>query len=308
LLVDSPNELSLQDQEIVHPDAPSSTAASEPTTRDTFVEGAPDSGSRQQPPGEASRLKDGNLGKEGNLAAKEGNLRLEPDAPLPFNHLPSIPPPSNALPVLAVEPKHLLDPIDVLAKLQPAQLLKELLGRVLAGGIGRLYFERQQTHGRILWSQDGVPQSVLENLSSDIVQGVINELKLLTRIPLMPVQKPKQVEIERIYQRHRLLLRLRVMPGDYGEEATLQVLRGAALKFYQQQQLTALSRDALVIAQELQRKVNEISARTRFYPVVTTDQSSIFPALNGVIKNIEEQLDALKRLQTTKAVDIEDDD
>jgi hypothetical protein len=36
------------------------------------------------------------------------------------------------------------------------------LGRVLIGGIGRLYFERQSEQGRILWSQDGVLQSVLE--------------------------------------------------------------------------------------------------------------------------------------------------
>jgi len=294
LLVDSPAELSLQDQEIVSAHTPIAAASSETATRDTFVESAADRTDEQPSPSKAAEPKD-------------SALRLETDRPVPFNHLPNIPAPSDALPILAVEPKHLLDPIDVLAKLQPAQLLKELLGRVLAGGIGRLYFERQQHNGRILWSQDGVPQSVLEHLPSDVVQGVINELKLLTRIPLLPVQKPKQVEIERIYQRHRLLLRLRVMPGNYGEEATLQVLRGAALKFYQQQQLTSLSRDALVIAQELQRKVNEISARTRFYPVVTSDQSSIFPAINSVIKNIEEQLDALKTLQTTKTTDTEED-
>ncbi len=200
-----------------------------------------------------------------------------------------------------VDAKHLSDPVEILLTLPPAELLREVLSRVLVGGIGRLYLERQQNQGRILWSQNGVVQSVLEGLSVEALQGVINELKSLTRLPQIPVQKPKQVEIERRYQKHRLLLRLRVMPGTYGEEATVQVLRGAALKFYQQQQLAALSRDALNIAQDLQQKVNEIRVRTRFYPMLTADQLSILPALDKVIKSVEEQLDALKALQLTEA-------
>jgi type II secretory ATPase GspE/PulE/Tfp pilus assembly ATPase PilB-like protein len=187
----------------------------------------------------------------------------------------------------------------MLATLPPSELLVELLGRLLVGGIGRLYFERQSQHGRILWSQNGVLQSVLEELPLDVIQGVVNELKLLTHLPLIPVTKPKQVEIERRYQKQRLLLRLRVMPGVNGEEATVQVLRGAALKFYQQQQLASLSRDALTIAQELQRKVNEMRVRTRFYPLHSPDQLSILPALDEVIKSVEQELEALKALQIT---------
>ncbi len=226
-------------------------------------------------------------------------------------HPTDVPPtpsaPADTLPLLEINAKHLSDPVEVLATLNPADLLQELLGRVLLGGIGRLYLERQHNYGRILWSQNGVLQSVLEELPLEVLQGAINELKLMTRLPLIPVQKPKQVEIERIYQRHRLLLRLRVMPGNYGEEATVQVLRGAALKFYQQQQLASLSRDALGIAQDLQRKVNEIRVRTRFYPIVSQDQLDILPALSSVIKNVEQQLESLKNLQLVE-VDDEDDE
>jgi type II secretory ATPase GspE/PulE/Tfp pilus assembly ATPase PilB-like protein len=210
---------------------------------------------------------------------------------------PEVPAAPDSLPTLEIKAKHLSDPAEVLAKLPPSELLHELLGRVLLGGIGRLYLERQPGHARILWSQNGVLQSVLEELPFDTLQGVINELKLLTRLPMLPVQKTRQVEIERLYQRQRLLLRLRVMPGNYGEEATMQVLRGAALKFYQQQQLTTLSRDALNIAQELQQKVNEIRVRTRFYPMLTADQLSILPALDDVLKSVEQQLEALKSMQ-----------
>ena len=229
-------------------------------------------------------------------ALKETLLLAEEAIPPP--ELPSqIRVPGESLPVLQVEATHLSDPVEQLANLSPANLLSELMARLLLGGIGRLYLERQADHGRILWSQNGVLQSVLENLSLNQLQGMINELKRLTHLPLLPVQEAKQAEIERLYQKQRLLLRLRVMPGNFGEEATLQVLRGAALKFYQQQQLSTLSRDALGIAQELQQKVNEIRNRTRFYPMVTPDQLSILPALNQVVKSVEQQLAALKEVQ-----------
>jgi type II secretory ATPase GspE/PulE/Tfp pilus assembly ATPase PilB-like protein len=210
---------------------------------------------------------------------------------------PSVPKTGLSLPALEVEPQYLSSPIEVLAELPPHLLLNELLARVLAGGIGRLYLERHSDKGRILWSQNGVLQLVLENVKSSVFQGLIQELKRLTHLPMLPVEKPKQVEIERIYKQNRLLLRLRVMPGTYGEEATLQVLRGAALKFYQQQQLENLSRDALNIAQQLQQKVNEIRDRTNLDPSLNTDKLEALPALGELVHNLEEQIKHLRILQ-----------
>ncbi len=212
---------------------------------------------------------------------------------------PQPPTPSSGvgLPVLEVQAHHISSPVEVLATLPPKNLLQELLARVLAGGIGRLFFERHPNSGRILWSQNGVLQSVLEGLDTAVFQGVINELKLLTHLSLISVEHPKQVEIERIYQQHRLLLRLRVMPGTHGEEATLQVLRGAALKFYQQQQLENLSRDALTMAQQLQTKINEIQKRTRIDPTLTAGQLDALPALDELLKSLNQQLETLKLLQ-----------
>lgn len=171
------------------------------------------------------------------------------------------------------------------------------------GGIGRLYFERHPDRGRILWSQNGVLQSVLEGLDPGIFQGVINELKRLTHMSLITVDKSKQVEIERVYQKNRLLLRLRVMPATHGEEATLQVLRGAALKFYQQQQIEHISRDALNMAQQLQRKVYEIRERTYRNPSFTGGQLEALPALSQLVKNIEQQLEAMKQITTSGPLD-----
>ena len=208
-------------------------------------------------------------------------------------------PPIEAPPILDVQARYLSQPIEFIATLAPQDLLQELLGRVLLGGIGRLYFERQADQGRILWSQDGVLQSVIERLSLPVFQGVIIELKRVVQLPLLPVIQPKQVEVERRYQQESLLLRLRVMPGTHGEEATLQVLRGVALKFYQRQQLEKLSQDALKLAQQLQRKLNEIRDRSSRHP--TTIET--LPALNQMLQGLDKQLEALTALQASQHSD-----
>jgi len=197
---------------------------------------------------------------------------------------------------LEVQALHLSRSIEFIGTLAPKQMLQELLGRVLVGGIGRLYFERQADQGRILCSQDGVVQSVLDGLSLPIFQGLIMELKRIVNLPLMPVIQSKQVEIERRYQQEALLLRLRVMPGTHGEEATLQVLRGVALKFYQRQQLEKLSQDALKLAQELQRKLNEIRDRSGRYPMPL----EVLPALNQLLEGLDEQLESLAQSQVNQ--------
>ncbi|WP_199333519.1 hypothetical protein [Oculatella sp. FACHB-28] len=217
----------------------------------------------------------------------------EPEQP-EQEHSPASVPLLNSLPTLDVQAKYLSSPVEVLATLQSKELLQELLGRILFGGIGRLYFERQQQHGRILWSQDGVLQSVIDKLDVTTFQGVISELKQMTQLPLITVDKPKQAEIERFYQQTRLLLRFRVMPTAHGEEATLQVLRGAALKFYQQQQLTNLGRDALGIAKQLQLKVNEIRDRARTSSSFSADRLEALPALNQLLHCIEAELEQLQ--------------
>ncbi|MCT7956403.1 ATPase, T2SS/T4P/T4SS family [Laspinema palackyanum] len=232
--------------------------------------------------------------------------------PLPHSHLatsdrPSLPAPHStpmlpgaAVPLLQVSVSHPHSSLDELANLPPKELLQELLGRILEGGIGRLYFERQSQQGRILWSQDGVVQSVMDGLELSLFGGVMNELKLLAHLPLIPLQKPKQVEIERRYNKEELLLRLRVMPGTDGERATLQVLRGAALKFYKQQQVEDLSRDALRLALQLQRKVDELRDRASKIPDLALSKLDALPALNQLIRQVDEQLAKLKALDEHK--------
>jgi type II secretory ATPase GspE/PulE/Tfp pilus assembly ATPase PilB-like protein len=197
------------------------------------------------------------------------------------------------LPALELQ-VNLAKPIEELVKLPPKLLFQELLGRALVGGIGRLYFERQNEFGRVLWSQNGVLQSVVEHLELPLFQGMIHELKLLTRMPLIPIQTAKQVEIERLYQDARMLLRCRFIPTERGEEATIQVLRGVALKFYQQQQLATLERDALTIAKQLQTKVSQIRDRAFSEGSLSAARIEVLPALTQLLRHIEEQIGTLQ--------------
>jgi type II secretory ATPase GspE/PulE/Tfp pilus assembly ATPase PilB-like protein len=196
----------------------------------------------------------------------------------------------DGLQVLHLSTPKLMSPLEDLATLPPKKLLEQLLGRVLADGIGRLYLERRPYHGRILWSENGVLQSVLEKVPLSVFQGVLNELKRFASLPMTTVMEPKQVERECLYQQNRLLLRLRVMPGMYGEEATLQVLRGAALKFYQQQQVARLSRDAMGISQQLIYKLRELKDRLALNQKLNPEQAEAFDSLTRMLDNLDQQI------------------
>ncbi|MBF2049035.1 MAG: hypothetical protein IGS54_17010 [Elainella sp. C42_A2020_010] len=201
--------------------------------------------------------------------------------------------PVKSLAMLQLQTKHITSPIETLTSLPPQELVQELLARVLLGGIGRLYFECYTQHGRVIWSQNGVLQSVLDPVALPVFQAVIQELKTMACIARLPVTQPQQAELEYLYDRSGVLLRFRFMPGQYGEEATVQVLRGAALKFYQQQQLNKLEHDAITIAKQLQNKLNEIRARAYSQPALLEPKFEMLPKLSQVLHHIEHQLDEL---------------
>ncbi|MBD2204619.1 pilus assembly protein PilB [Calothrix sp. FACHB-1219] len=199
----------------------------------------------------------------------------------------------NNLSVSPLQTSEISRPLELLTHLPPRKLLEQLLARVLRGGIGRLYLERQHNQGRILWSDNGILQSVVENLSLDVFQSIINEFKKFADVPLTTISEAKQVEKECKYRNDNLLLRLRLMPGIYGEEATLQVLRGAALKFYQQQQLSRLSRDTLVMAQKLSFKLHELEKRLLINNTNQSEQLKAIAAITKIVENLDKQLNIL---------------
>lgn len=222
-------------------------------------------------------------------------------SPLPFVL------PGSALPQLETNSLHINASSEELLALSPKDLLQALLGRILATGIGRLFFEHQGHQGRILWSDSGVFQSFVDCLPLATFNGVIAELKRLTSLPMDPVENVVQVEIERIHEKNRLLLRLKLMPkpqiGDQprseGEDATLQILRGTALRFYQQQQASSLSRDTLTVARQLQRKVQELHRRSYSTLPINSDELGVMPELQEVLQTVKNQLIEIERQTST---------
>ncbi|NJR64763.1 MAG: pilus assembly protein PilB [Leptolyngbyaceae cyanobacterium CRU_2_3] len=207
--------------------------------------------------------------------------------------LPGIADLIKEVPVLDIQANYLPSSVDALMGLPPQTMLQELLARVLVGGIGRLYFESHAHSGRVLWSQNGVLQSVLEKLPTSVFQGLLDELKQVAHLPKQSIEQSRQAEAEYLYDRARVLLRFRFMAGNYGEEATLQVLRGAALKFYQQQQVTKLERDAMGIARQLQNKLKEIRDRAHSEPGLAGAKFEVLPALSQLLQSMENELDDL---------------
>ncbi|MBD3880853.1 hypothetical protein IFO70_03695 [Phormidium tenue FACHB-886] len=273
-----------------------------PGDRNTLIVDSPeelDSPSLDQP----SLLKP-SLSKPGSSVSSRADLIIKANASflrrnsqkpagIPASSAPRSLPPLESLPVLTVQAHHPGSPLQTLSGLPPLELLQELLVRVLADGIGRLYFECHAGYGRVLWSQDGVLQSVLEGLPLAQLRGMIKELKQVVHLPPQPVERLRQAEAEYLYDHHRILLCCRFMPSNHGEEATVQVLRGAALKFYQQQQVSKLERDALSIANQLQNKLKEIRNRTHAEPGLVSAKSETLPALSQLLQGMEELLDDL---------------
>ncbi len=205
-----------------------------------------------------------------------------PDPPFEF--------PGSALPELQLQSP---PPGASWQSLSGEAFMHGLLVRMMASGVGRLFLVRKPSGGQVLWTENGAAKMLLEQVAPDQFRGAIAALKQLTHLPIAPVQAPIEVEIERFYQRQRILLRLRITPKDGGEEATIQVLRGAALKFYQKHQIHNLRRDTSAIAQELRQKVLELSRRNHHGEI---DRSTL-PEIDRTIASLEDQLIQLKQLR-----------
>ncbi len=182
----------------------------------------------------------------------------------------------------------------LLCALPPKVLMQALLDKVIGDGIGRLYLKHQAPSNRILWSRNGVLEGLIEPVESQVLQAVINEFKQLTHVALTPVTLPKQVEIERTHNGQRILLRLKIIPGVESEQATLQVLRGAALQFHQQQQMDRLGRHALDAAQILQHRLNSMRDRARKSLDFQPTRSKTLSALVKLLKELDIQVQEIE--------------
>ncbi len=196
---------------------------------------------------------------------------------------------SIAAPILELKAKHTQKSVDSLSSLEPKQLWQELLAKILDGGIGRLYLTRDLHYGRIIWSRDGVIQSSLDKVKLDVFEQIIREIKTLGKQPLSTLKKPKKVAIERIYNQERILLRLEFFVGKCGDEITIQVLRGEALKFYEQRQVEKSMEQAIYFAEKMEKILRKIR-------MCGNDQNlGDFSRLEAIYRQIERQFQLIQQ-------------
>ncbi|MEM9769256.1 MAG: hypothetical protein AAF892_15450 [Cyanobacteria bacterium P01_D01_bin.71] len=186
------------------------------------------------------------------------------------------------------------DVSELLASMPPQTLMQALLDKVTGEGIGRLYLEPRLKSGRILWSCNGVLEGEIDPINRHILQGVIDEFKKLARLPIEPVVKPQQAEIERDQQGQRILIRLSIKSTEHGEQATVQILRGKALEFYRQQHMERLGRDALDVAHKLQQSLGEIRERARLSISSKPTRSDVLPQLVQLLKQLGAQIQEIE--------------
>jgi type II secretory ATPase GspE/PulE/Tfp pilus assembly ATPase PilB-like protein len=196
---------------------------------------------------------------------------------------------SKASKSLQINAKHETEPLETLTDLTPEELWQELLARLVKEGIGRLYFEINQDFGKIVLTKNGVITSTLEKIDPLLFQELFKATKNLANLPPNPLEKPRKIEVERIYQTKRLLLRFHLFPSQYGEQGTIQVLRDKALAFYQEQQMDSLGEQVLRLTKQLERKLQQIQDLKRINPT----ELEVLPQLRVTQASILEKLEFL---------------
>jgi Type II secretion system (T2SS), protein E, N-terminal domain len=170
------------------------------------------------------------------------------------------------IPSLEVQAIYRSSPVEFLTTLSPQLLWRELLGRVLGVRVGKLCLLRQQDCGRILLSHDGIKQLSIDRVDLHLFQSLLTEFKYLAKIPIALIQKDRRGELLRSHKQERTLLCWQISLGQYGEQATLHVLQGKALQFYQQKQMHELEAQAWQLAKTLESKLQQIQTLKAMNP------------------------------------------
>jgi hypothetical protein len=174
---------------------------------------------------------------------------VPPPSPAPKSQ--PITQPVSQPPVLQVSTQHLAGSPQTLAVLPPQTLVQELLGRALLAGITYIEFNLQGDNSRILWNQSGVLQPLLTGLSSYQLNGILD--CLYQRLASNRSQPIATMAYQ--YQQQDLVLDLR----SQGTTTSLRILKGSALRFFQQQQASQLKQESILLIDQLRSRLNQLN-------------------------------------------------
>jgi len=137
---------------------------------------------------------------------------------------------------------------------------QRLLEKAFQHRIDYLKLSRYSDRGAIIAEQNKDILSAIDQIALPIFCSLIDEIKRLARLPHDVANHPKKVVLERFHEQERILLRLEFSAQEKLEEVGIQILRGKALKAYEQQQIDRVSERALELAKQLEKTLRRIQA------------------------------------------------
>ncbi len=155
-----------------------------------------------------------------------------------------------------VEPKT----VDFLPQLSSQLSWQKLLEQAFKYHSEYITLTRYSDRGGIVTEQDNSVQSSLDRVPLPIFCSLIDEIKRMAKLPQNTSTHPQKLVLERFFEQERILLRLEFSVQQQLETVAIQILRGLALKTYEQQQMDRVSAQALELAKQLEKTLRKIQA------------------------------------------------
>ena len=177
---------------------------------------------------------------------------------------------------------------DSLDVANPEMLWQQLLQKIISGEIDKLYFQYKSDSCSILSGLAGKVDPLLKQIDREVFQEVVRQVKTMAKLPPTKIDKHKKVAVPKLYNGERVLLRIEFFPSRYGEEITMQVLQGEALKFYEQRQADRTIEQALGLGVKLERALSKVVVYRN------SIEANDLDALNSLVRQIEQKLKSLE--------------
>ena len=176
---------------------------------------------------------------------------------------------------------------EILSNSNPEILWQQLLSKIVSGQIDKLYFQHKENFGSILSGHSGAVSPLLDKLDIAVFEAIVNQIKVMAKLPLKKLDKYRKVAIPKLYNKDRVLLRVEFFPSRHGEEITMQMLQGEALRFYEQRQADRTMEQAISLSQKLEKALGKM---TRYQGSIELND---LKTLNTIVDKIGEKLQSL---------------
>jgi hypothetical protein len=152
------------------------------------------------------------------------------------------------------------DTQDFLPQLSPQLSWQKLLDQAFYHQAEYITLTRYSDRGGIVAEKNNSLQSTLDRVPLPIFCSLIDEIKRMARLPQNTSSHPQKLVLERLYEQERILLRLEFSVQQQLESIRIQILRGQALKIYEQQQMDRVCDQAIQLAIQLEKTLRRIQA------------------------------------------------